>query len=393
MKNRINKYFFQQFLYNFSIVLFSLASIVWIVQAVNFLDLVVEDGHAFSVYFSYSLLTIPKIITRLIPFCFLTAVLLTILKLEKDNELIVLWTSGLNKMKIVNFIFFLSLLVMIIQLIMASTISPASGSFSRSLIKQSSLHFLPTLIKAKKFIDVVEDVTFFVEKKSSDGIMENVFIRDENKILKDSSQKSSTIYAKEGYINQKKNKKFLILFNGSIQKESLDGKINFIKFDKIILNLDNLTTKSIVTPKIQETPTRLLVECATDSYFLNQYVSQFFKMFSQKTNIQKIKKYNCDKSNNSIIIELNRRLGMPFYIPVLALIASFLLSSKRESRMSGWNKFIYFFIGFSVLVFAEIALRYSAEYFYTLLYYSLPFAIIALIYVILLKIFKFESLA
>ena len=83
MKSKINKYFFKEFLYYFIVVLFSLISVVWIVQAVNFLDLIIEDGHALGVYFSYSLLTLPKIITRLFPFCFLIAVILTILKLEK----------------------------------------------------------------------------------------------------------------------------------------------------------------------------------------------------------------------------------------------------------------------------------------------------------------------
>ena len=71
MKNKINKYFFQEFARYFAIVLFSLVSIIWIMQAVNFLDLVIDDGHAFAVYFTYSVLTIPKIITRLLPFCFL----------------------------------------------------------------------------------------------------------------------------------------------------------------------------------------------------------------------------------------------------------------------------------------------------------------------------------
>ena len=66
MKNKINKYFFKQFLRYFAVTLFSVISVAWIVQAVNFLDLVVEDGHAFGIYFSYSLLTIPKIITRFV---------------------------------------------------------------------------------------------------------------------------------------------------------------------------------------------------------------------------------------------------------------------------------------------------------------------------------------
>ena len=142
MKSKINKYFFQEFLRYFAIVLFALVSIVWIAQTVNFLDLVVDDGHAFGVFFSYSILNIPKIITKLLPFSFLTALTLTILKLEKDSELIVLWTSGLNKIKIVNLIFYISVLATFFQLLLATTIVPYSLNESRSILKESNLHFL-----------------------------------------------------------------------------------------------------------------------------------------------------------------------------------------------------------------------------------------------------------
>ena len=97
MKNTIYKYFFHEFLRYFSITLFALAVVVWTVQSVNFLDLVTEDGHAFATYFTYSFLTLSKILTKLIPFCFLVATIFTILKLEKDNELIIFWTSGLSQ--------------------------------------------------------------------------------------------------------------------------------------------------------------------------------------------------------------------------------------------------------------------------------------------------------
>ena len=124
MKNTIYKYFFYEFLRYFAITIFALAVIVWTIQSVNFLDLVTEDGHAFSIYFAYSFLTLSKILTKLIPFCFLLAIILTIVKLEKDNELIILWASGLNKIYIVNLIFRISLITMLLQLIFTSTINP-----------------------------------------------------------------------------------------------------------------------------------------------------------------------------------------------------------------------------------------------------------------------------
>ena len=139
MKNTINKYFFHELLRYFTITLFVLAIIVWTIQAVNFLDLVTEDGHAFTTYFTYSLLTLSKVFTKLIPFCFLVATILTILKFEKDNELIILWTSGLNKIHIVNLMFRISVLIMLLQWIMAGIINPETLNYSRSVLKDSEL--------------------------------------------------------------------------------------------------------------------------------------------------------------------------------------------------------------------------------------------------------------
>ena len=137
MKKTIYKYFFYEFLRYFTITLFALAVIVWTIQAVNYLDLVSEDGHAFLIYFSYSFLTLSKVITKIIPFCFLIATVLTISKLEKDNELMVLWTSGLNKIRIVNFLFNVSLLIMLLQLLFTTVITPKLLNYSRLLLKNS----------------------------------------------------------------------------------------------------------------------------------------------------------------------------------------------------------------------------------------------------------------
>ena len=114
MNKTIYKYIFTEFLRYFAATLFALAAIVWAIQAVNFLDLITEDGHAFGIYFLYSFLTLSKVLTKLIPFCFLIATVLTILKLEKDNELIVLWASSMNKIHIVNHFVRMSLLVLFI---------------------------------------------------------------------------------------------------------------------------------------------------------------------------------------------------------------------------------------------------------------------------------------
>ena len=82
LSNKIYKHFFLELSKYFLITLFIFSTIVWTVQAVNFLDLIVEDGHAMSIYLSYSLLNIPKILTKFIPLSFLIALVMAILKFD-----------------------------------------------------------------------------------------------------------------------------------------------------------------------------------------------------------------------------------------------------------------------------------------------------------------------
>ena len=163
MKNTIYKYIFNEFLRYFLVSLFSLTVIVWTVQSVNFLDLVTEDGHAFATYFYYSLLTLSKVLTKLVPFCFMLSLVLTINKLEKDNETIILWTAGLNKIYIVNLLFRISLLIMLVQLVLTSYINPTFLNYSRDVIKNGQLAFIPSLLKERQFNDTVEGLTIFVD--------------------------------------------------------------------------------------------------------------------------------------------------------------------------------------------------------------------------------------
>ena len=373
MKKTIYKYFFNEFIRYFAVVLFALASIIWTIQAVNFLDLVTDDGHAFAIYLQYSFLTMPKVLTKLIPFSFLVASLLTILKFEKDNELIILWTSGLNKIHIVNLIFKISLLFMILQLLMGSLVTPKTLNISRSLLKDSELQFVPSLLKERKFNDTVKELTVFVNKKRPGGIYENIFIRDEGKVLTNISSGSSTIFAKYGYVSQ--DEKNLILLNGNIQKIENNGSINVVKFEKTDLDLSGLSTKTISEVKIQETSTITLFNCIfSDNFFT----------------------HNCNKNKKNLKdtkIEINKRFGMSTFIPLIALITCFLLSSRKEKKISAFYKYVCFIIGFIVLIASEISVRYSGISFnHTAIYYSIPIGLLPLVYITLLRNFKYENL-
>jgi len=374
MKNTIYKYIFYEFLRYFSITLFAFAIIVWTIQSVNFLDLVIEDGHGFRTYFIYSIFTLSKVLTKLIPFCFMLALILTITKLEKDNETIIIWTAGLNKIYIVKLIFLISVLIMFLQLFLTSLINPTMLNFSRNIIKNSNFQFVSTLMKEKQFNDTVKGLTIFVEKKINSVNYKNIFIRDEGEVFSGQTTSSSTIFAKHGNLGA--DKKSLILFDGNIQKLDINGNIDIIKFDKTILNFSKLATKSITEPKIQETST--------------------FKIFSCMLNKNIDQSHNCSETEKSLMdnkIEFNKRFGMPIYIPLISLVCSFLLATRRDKKIYPYNKYIYFFICFVILACSEILVRYSGtSWNHTAIYYLSPLILLTFSYFALLRKFKYENL-
>ena len=338
-----------------------------------------EDGHAFKIYIIYSFLTITKVLTKLIPFTFLIASIITILKLQRDNELIVLWTSGLNKIFIVNLIFRISILMMFVQLLMATIINPKTLNVSRTLLKNSELQFVSSLLKLKQFNDTIKGLTILVENKTANGIYENIFIKDAGKILTEISGSSSTIFAKSGYsTNDGKN---LILFNGNIQKLETNGTISIVSFDKTTINLSGLSTKTTTEPKIQETSSIQIMRCM------------------QEKNLDV---YNCIKSKEigpreqhltQNKIEFNRRFGMPIFIPLVALLSCFILLSRNEKKNPVFYKYLFFFIGFITLVCSEITVRYSGTSLnHAAIYYLIPIGLIPLVYLMLIRTFKYENL-
>ena len=80
----------------FLIAIFSSSFIIWIFQAVNYLDIIVEDGRDYLVYMQYSLLNFPKIISKILPFALFFSFSYVITKYEVNNELIIFWNFGVQ---------------------------------------------------------------------------------------------------------------------------------------------------------------------------------------------------------------------------------------------------------------------------------------------------------
>ena len=373
-KNKIYKYISLELVKSFILILFSLSLIAWTVRAVNFLDLIVDSGYSTSTYFIYSILNLTNIMTKFIPLSFLLALLLTIIRLERQNELLVLWTSGVAKFKVTNLFFLLSLMIFLIYIIFSTIITPTALYKSRTLVKQSGVDTVSNLIKPNNFSDTFKGLTFYVEKKEN-NVIKNIFIKDDSNNLnsllpKSSSARNKTIIAERGVINKSK----LILENGFIQSLQSDDTVKIIQFNKTLLNFDNLDNRVIKDVKIQETSTYKILSCLKN-YYYNQIPEGYIK--------------NCPKNNIAIVVEtFSRRIIMPLYIPLISILISFILVYTKNKKTKIINRYLFFSLSFMLLVLSELLVRYSGISnigFYT--YFLIPLILLPILYFILLNNF------
>ena len=366
LQNKIYQNFIKEILKTFFIILLGLTLIAWTVRAVNFLDLIVESGYSISNYFQYSFLNLFGILTKFIPLAFLLSLIIFIVKQIQEKEFIILWTSGVKKIKIVNLFFLVSCFVLILYLFFSTLITPLALNKSRSIISQNNFNsFLPT-IRIQQFSDSFEGFTFIVEKKIKNNI-EKVFIHDNSNTLKNLTSEqqedsSTTIVAENGVVEEKK----MILFNGQIiSSRRNNSKNEIIKFEQLNIDLKNLQTGTIKQPKLQETSTLKLLQCINDSV--------------NKSEI------NCkENTKKEITTVLNRRIVLPLYIPIIALLCSFLLIKTKTQRNIFLNKYSIFVLSFLILLYAELIIRYTGiSKIIGVLFTISPIILIPMIYLLL----------
>ena len=334
MKKLIFRNIFKDITTFFIITSLSLTLIVWVIQAVNYLDFVSEDGHSFRVYFMYSLLSLPKIFSKLILFVFFISVFFTISKYEENNEILIFWNYGIKKSEFINKIIKFSFIYFLVSIIFSFLIVPKTQDMARSYIRDSSIEYFPSLIKKQHFNDTVSNLTIFVEDKTTDGLIKNIFIKENF-----DNNRSQIISAKEGLLAKKNGSFYLILFHGKIINIDIKNT-NIIQFEKTEFNLSKFNTKSTVFPKIQETNSIKLIECL--SSFINNKEGFFEKLFV------------CDESSvNAVFQEMYKRLIIPLYIIVVGFVAGCLVIKSRNQSDSIKFKSIIFILGFVFVIFSE----------------------------------------
>ena len=364
MKKMLFRKLLMDYMSFFLIALFSSSIVIWVFQAVNFLDIMIEDGRDYKVYISYSLLNFPKIINKTFPFVLFFSLFHLTIKYENNNELLIFWTFGITKIELTNFILKFSLILMLIQIFLSSIIIPISQDVARSFLRTSTVNFFGNFIKPQRFNDTIKNVTIYSEKKNAEGNLINLYLKKQI-----SENNFQITYAKKGVFKKYDNTSTLVLYNGETITAKNDQITNF-SFSKSDFPLNNFKSNTTTYKKTQELTSLNLIRCV--------------KLLYSKKPINSYAIQNCSKKNlRNIYQELYKRFIIPLYIPLLVLVPLLLTLTSKENLNYSRVKILTFMIGLFIIIFSETSIRMISEIFLKNLFFTiLPFLFLFTFYLI-----------
>ena len=237
MNKVVNRYILREISIPFFLVLFILTFVLLMGRILQLMDLMINKGINFTDIAKLILYLMPSFLMITIPVSLLISILMGLGRLSRDNEIIVLKSSGLSLYQLMPPIALASLCAFIITAITGFFLIPYGNFATKNLLFDIARQKASIGIKERIFNDDFAGLVLYAEEIPPHGdYMKGLFIRD-NRMLKE----PATIIAQKGYLisNPESMQITLRLENGSIHTTNADltnyRKIDFSSYD---INLD-----------------------------------------------------------------------------------------------------------------------------------------------------------
>lgn len=335
---KIEKYIFYEIAKGSLLVLFIFLSISWLLQFTRLISLTnLIQVDIFTIFYLSTFL-IPNIITVIIPFVIMFGLVITFLKLNKDKEIITIYSLGLKTQSLVKAILFFSFLILFMSIFFNFYISPKI--YKEYKIKEfeirNKIDFEKIVIS--NFIEISDNT--FLDFKKNNHIFEEVFIKFKE-------EKDNIIYAKEALINQKKDIIEFNLINGFKITKIEDNKIEKLEFENYKLEVRNTDFKEYdnfdqntfnIFEDINNKNFLNIVHKSSDSFVLILIIMFFYynNIKFCKFNISNILTYLLFSSLVLILNQILKNLEINYLINSLIVIFFFIFC-LLYFRMSNTN--------------------------------------------------------
>ena len=198
--NKISKYVFLEIIKGCSLIFFIFLAIAWLLQFTRLISLSNLIEVDILTILNLSFFLIPNLITIIMPFVIIFGLITTFIKLNKDRELISIYSLGLSINSIKKPLFNFAIIIFLILISLNFYISPKI--YKNYKVKEFEIRNKINFekINISNFIEINKNT--FLDFKKDKKIFKEVFISY-------FEEYNNMIYAKEAKISQKADKFFL----------------------------------------------------------------------------------------------------------------------------------------------------------------------------------------
>lgn len=322
---RYNKYIVKHLLHATLLITLSITSIVWLTQALRFIDFIVNQGVSIMIFLKLTVLLVPSLLLMILPPAMFCSLLFVYNKLKSDSELVVLQGAGLSRWRLAIPALQVSAGVMVLAYIIALYLQPLSYGRFREMQSFLRNNYASILLQEGVFNTPVPGLTVFVRERDRNGTLYGILVHDNR-----DPAYPVTMMAEEGQLVDTPQGPRFLLRHGNRQ-EMQNGRTAFLNFESYTLDM-SLYAKSISRHSV-------------DAREL--FIGDLLKYDDSISQAENQKRH----------AEAHQRLIWPAYALCLALVAMAVLLSGEFNRRGHWRRVALATVFGVVIMFSAVGLR------------------------------------
>ncbi len=226
-----------------------LTGIIWILQALRFVDEIINYDMSMGAFFYISFLLLPQLLPVTLPIGLFCGMLYAYWRMSSDSELVVMRAAGLSRMALAGPGLLLAGFCAVFVASMTFYFMPMANSTMRDTRFAWKYIYSTVVLREGAFTPLKTRLTVYVAERRSGGELHGLLIHDERE-----PGKSVTMMAEQGTLIRAEEGPKILLLNGNRQeKDHESGNINVLYFDRYNVEIDLVGSSAPVrVAKIEE---------------------------------------------------------------------------------------------------------------------------------------------
>jgi lipopolysaccharide export system permease protein len=211
-----------------------LVAVYWVNRAVSLFDQLIGDGQTTWVFLQMSLLTLPTVISTVLPSSAFVAAVFVANRMTNDSELVVMQATGFSSFRLARPVFYFGILTALMMAILTNYLIPLSRTELRLRNSEISQNVTARFLKDGQFMSPAPGVMIYMRELAQSGELLDLFIADDRDPLK-----RITYTAQRALMVKSDTGPKLLMFDGTLQQlQHADGKLSVTRFSDLTFTVD-----------------------------------------------------------------------------------------------------------------------------------------------------------